>query len=119
MPETTSVLDTFNRANAPTTLGANWSLLTDFGIGGTNLGVISNQAYRGSGVGYVVMYWNPSVYGPNCEVYMDIPTWGNSDNFALYARIRSAGGSYNGYNLSISPGSPDTWIINRINSGTE
>lgn len=90
MPGATAILDTFDRADSATTLGSNWSLLTDFGIGGTNLGISGNAAYKGSGTAYVVMYWNPTTFGPDCEVYKTIPTLSASDNLTLYARQSTA-----------------------------
>lgn len=117
MAGTTPVLDTFDRADSTTTLGGNWSLLTDFSIGGTNLGISSNQAYKGGGVGYVVMYWNAAQYGPDCEDYLTLTTL-STDNPALYARAKDAGAAtYDSYVLNIDlAATPDTWAIARIDN---
>lgn len=120
MPEVTPILDSFTRADSTTTLGANWSLLTDFAVGGTNLGISGNAAYKGSGVAYVVMYWNVATFGPDCEVYLTISTLSASDNLTLYARAKEPGNAtYDGYALNIDLSTtPDTWVISKIVNGT-
>jgi hypothetical protein len=121
MPGTTAILDAFTRANSTTTLGANWSLATDFSLGGTNLGINTNAAYKGGGTGYVVMYWNVATFGPSCEAYMTVatePTSGQPP--AVYARLVNPGVStLDGYNVSYTVGAPDSWAIKRSDNGTD
>jgi hypothetical protein len=121
VPGSTAVLDTFNRANSTTTLGSNWSLLTDFTLGGTNLGINTNAAYKGSGTGYVVMYWNPATFGPLCEAYITVATEPSSgQNVAVYARTQQPGsGTNDGYNVAYTTGSPDSWKITRSDNGVD
>lgn len=121
MPGSTAVLDNFNRADSTTTLGANWSLVTDFGLGDLDLGILSNQAYRGNGGGFTVMYWNPATFGPLCEAYLTVATEATAtQNFALYARLQQPGaGTFDGYNVTYTVGSPDSWALKRSDNGTD
>lgn len=94
---TTSVLDNFNRTNSGT-LGSSWTAVFN------NLSVSSNQC-AGTNAGDNGSYYNVANYGPNMEVYCDIPTmpasgefitlWGRDDevNINLYYLLfsRSAG----------------------------
>lgn len=81
---TTSVLDDFNRANGA--LGANYSeepfndtIEASFAIA-TNVVSLTADAY-GS------VWYNAASYGPNAEVYIDIPVAAAAGAYNLYLRI--------------------------------
>lgn len=115
MPGSTSILDDFNRANAAT-LGANWGLLTNFGIGGSDLAIVSNQAASNGSI-YISMYWSAATFGPDCEVYLTLSTV--SANVALYARTKDPGTStFDGYMLNVDRGAGE-FSIRRVDNGAE
>lgn len=117
MPGTTPIIDDFNRANA-TTLGANWALLTNFGFGGSDLGVNGNQAYNPSGGTYISMYWAAATFGPDCECYLTIATLPSADNVSLYLRTQQPGSAtYDGYILDVLL-STSEFAISSITNGT-
>lgn len=65
---TTGVLDTFTRADDPSSAGTNWTVINQ------SLGIISNTLYNPVGSGFSIGYWNPATYGPDSECYFTIPT---------------------------------------------
>ena len=66
---TTSILDTFNRANEnPLSDGGKWS--SPILSGDAALKIVSNQCVAGSGQSD--SYWSASKFGPDCEVFVDI-----------------------------------------------
>lgn len=117
MPGTTPILDTFARADA-TTLGANWSLLTNFNFGGSDLGISSNQAYNPNAGTYISMYWNPATFGPDCECYLTLTTV-SADNVSLYVRTQQPGfNTVDGYILTADR-TANEFSIRRVDNGTE
>lgn len=117
MPGSTAILDNFTRANA-STLGANWSLLTNFNFGGSDLGVISNQAYNPTGGTYISMYWSAATFGPDCECYLTLSTV-SSDNISLYLRTQQPGyNTFDGYILTVDRTAGE-FSIRRVDNGTE
>ena len=110
---TTGILDDFNRSNAGS-LGANWSLLESW-YGAGRLGVSGNQVI-GSQDSYPFEYWNPSTFGPDCEVYVTIAdTGGGSEDFYLVLRATDLGDSWDGYGMEIDKdANPDAGAIFRI-----
>lgn len=89
---TTSILDTFTRANS-TGLGANWTQASG------QMNIVSNAAVPiTGGSASDKYYWNPTVFGANEEIYTTISNKGtNGDSLKLYARLNVATG--NGYKL--------------------
>jgi RHS repeat-associated protein len=116
----TSTLDNFNRADSTTSLGPNWTLLTNFFGTLQNQGIISNQLYNPAPIwsNYCAMYWNPATYGPDCEVHLSIPTRPTPDADApgLYARVTNPGASLNGYAFFINSSLNEGYIV-RIDNG--
>jgi hypothetical protein len=105
---TTAVLDNFNRANGA--LGASWT--SGFYGDGTTLGVNSNQLAN-SATAWAGSYYNVASYGPDCEIYFDIPTkdTGGSASFVLW--LRAGGtltGNPTGYYMTCDGG---VWSIRR------
>jgi hypothetical protein len=98
------VLDDFNRADA-SVLGSNWSLASDFGLGGPdNQGISSNQLYHigNQYVNYCIMRWNVSSFGPDMEAYLTInskPTGSSGDPTSLIARMIVAASQVSGYTV--------------------
>jgi len=73
---TTGILDNFNRANEGPPPSASWSDL--YGLGADyQLKVVSNQAVPNAldpANDRATNYWNPTTFGPDCEVYCTIAT---------------------------------------------
>lgn len=98
---TTGVIDTFNRANggipgSTSSSGATWASDSIDGNWSSNLVVSANQM-KLSAAGTVNSYLTPS-YGPDAEVYVDVPTLPpNGQYVALFARIQAPGGSSGDY----------------------
>lgn len=117
---TTGVLDNFNRINADT-LGANWTLLEDYGAGGDgDLNIINNQAGNDAGGGWNEMYFNPSTYGPDSETHLLIAVVPTVDGVVIQGRIQNidAVGDWDSYNVYIlTSATPDSWRIKRMDSG--
>src|SRR5258706_4796373 len=95
----TPILDSFSRADAGT-IGSNWSPFQNAGSASGDQGIISNQLYNPSSGGslsnYTFMYWNQSLFGPDCEVYMTINVLAGADNNddpSLYVRLNDLGPS--------------------------
>lgn len=85
---TATTLDDFNRADA-STLGPNWTNVT-FGSP-LSLAISSNRAVAPA-LEIVWMYWNPTTFGPDCEITMDVGGITSSDSsFALNARMQPSG----------------------------
>src|SRR5438105_1826690 len=105
MAPATPILDTFNRADSTTTLGSNWSLLKNFLGAFSDEGILSNQAYNPHAqfAAYIAMYWNPSTFGPDSEVYLTFttkPTANSNDNPSLILRANNPGANFTGYELT-------------------
>lgn len=103
------ILDAFTRADSTTTVGTNWTAFTAVGASSGNEGILSNQLYNphGSFSNYTGMYWNPTTFGPDMEVYMSLPTKYTAnagDNWTIYLRSQhlSPVGTENTYNLQIN-----------------
>lgn len=111
---TTPVLDDFNRADEhPLNFGGRWgaSLSGD----GAEERVIGNRAgIWNSGTGQL---WQDALFGPDCEVYYDLPVAGTSFFHQLWLRVTSPGSSYNGYLFlaTVDGGLANTF--NRIDAG--
>lgn len=84
---TTGILDDFNRADNPSSLGANWSAFPLGGSGRHN--IASNQAAV-QGTGYHADFWNPSTFGPDSECYFTAKATGERE---IYVRAKDEGAS--------------------------
>jgi hypothetical protein len=114
---TSSVIDTFNRANEdPLSDGGKWSIGPDDFGGTNNLRVAGNECFQGlatSSNGYR----NDQDYGPNCEVYCTINQL-PSTSVVLYARCVNIGsGTTDGYVVYFDLfASPDSLVICRMDN---
>lgn len=116
-PVNTTILDNFNRANSNGPGSTNWSLAHSF-AGTVLFNISSNQAAPNS-ADYVVGYWNPATYGPDCEVYatMNVVQTIANDGPYLCARLQQVGtGTLDGYALAVES-SGTLWKIMRITNG--
>jgi hypothetical protein len=108
---TTPILDNFNRANGAA--GANWSLIKPTGFAAMK--IANNAALDSSTTAFAWNYWNPATFGPNCEAYVTVATYGASDVIRIGGRITGAGTtSYSGYFVAIT--STGVWSILRIDN---
>lgn len=88
MSTTTPILDTFNRANEGPPPSASWSFPTRQGKDG--LKVVSNQAGGNAAADDNYSWWNVTTFGPDCEVYVTVPTLPVSGDYIwVDARIAS------------------------------
>lgn len=70
-PTNTTLLDDFNRENGA--IGANWTA-DALGFGSDLATIESNQARSpAGGAGWSEAYWNPATFGPDFEVYVQVP----------------------------------------------
>lgn len=107
----TSILDNFNRADQGPPLSINW---TDFFGDSGGWKVSSNTAVMGSGVNNGSEYWNPNIFGPDCEAYFTVTTKPTSTKaLRILARIQTS-------LPSIFPGDPDMyWVELKPAVGTD
>jgi hypothetical protein len=105
------VLDDFNRANAGT--GPNWSLIRPSGFATMN--VSGNAAVNSTPSLFAWNYWNVANFGPNCEGYVTVATYGASDTLRIGARVTGGTNAHSGYYAAIS--STGAWSILRIDNG--
>ena len=109
---TTPVLDGFNRSNGGA--GAGWSLFRPTGFGSMN--VSGNAAVDSSTTAFAWNYWNAASFGPDCEAYVTIASYGASDTVRIGARVINAGtSSASGYFVQVS--ATGVWSIVRIDGG--
>lgn len=109
---TTSVIDNFDRANNPTSLGPPWTA-TVYGSEPSVMGINNNQAVpSGDGIASSA-YYDPSDYGPDCEAYVDFSTITVSGVAYLYARLNWAG-TVDGYRIRFTT---TTCRFQRIDNG--
>ena len=85
---TTPILDNFNRANGAA--GANWSLIKP-GTSFAAMKVSGNAAQDSVTTGvFAWNFWNPTTFGPNCEAYVTVSTYGAGDVIRIGARVTAA-----------------------------
>jgi len=119
---TTGILETFTGANGTTPPNANW---TNDVIGAGAGNGIEIQSNEGAAVGGGVdsAYWNAGTDGPNCEIYMEVPTR-PADTFdvSLFARVQNPGiaATVAGYVLSFTrdDGAGDDLRLRRADAGS-
>ena len=81
------------------------------------LNVSSNAAISASATLFTWDFWNQSTFGPDCEAYATIATYGASDTIRIGARVTNGGTTgQSGYYAAIS--SAGAWSILRIDAGT-
>lgn len=109
---TTSVLDNFNRSNGA--VGSNWtSLFTSSG-----LTITSNQVGNSGATGAGEMYWNPSTFGPDMEVYATWATVSASSALILWIIVGTPTIDVpNGYIVEFDQGST-TATVSKVTSGS-
>jgi hypothetical protein len=109
---TTGVLDNFNRADAAT-LGANW--LEPQWPAQQAPKIVSNTVAFATGATQASSAdWSTTV-GPNCEVYVDVPTRGG-DNISIWLRVNNRNSaSITGYQFYVTG---TNWQIWRIDSSS-
>jgi hypothetical protein len=119
---TTGVLDNFNRADAP--LGASWSQGPLNFAANAGLTIASNVVARGTQASDFRQdsYWNPSTFGPACEVHCKITTVDTVDGqgITLFARFVNIGsGTSDGYGLGVEGDGTNMarWVIQRYTNG--
>lgn len=108
----TSLKDDFNRANGA--LGSNWSTPTF----ATAFAISSNVVF-GSTTGNI-QYWNAATYGPDFEVWADIPNLpGSGGSCFIGGGIlqETSAITLDGYTLTYTHGSPGTLAIQRVTNG--
>lgn len=119
---TTSILDTFDRANEGPPPSANWS--SAIGALGGGFKVVSNAcAVDGLGVaGAASDYWNVSTFPANCEAYFTITTLPTDTNSVqLFARGQQLGDlTADAYSVAIERDDTlgDTVAIVRLDNAT-
>lgn len=110
-PFGTAVLDSFTRADSGT-LGANWT--ADISGQGFSSWTIASNTCDASAGGFDSSYWNPSSFGPACEVFCTVTTLPATQELRLLARINNPGGStVTAYELEVSVGGADTLLYRR------
>jgi hypothetical protein len=108
---TTPVLDNFNRANGA--VGSSWSVVRPPVFAGMN--VSGNAAVDSSSSQFAWNYWNPSVFGPDCEAYVTVSSYGLSDSIRIGARASNGSATtHSGYYVAVSSGG--AWSIIRIDN---
>ncbi len=114
---TTSVLDSFTRANeSPLSGGGNWAAIS---TAADPLELNSNKV-RCSVTGLDISYWTPTNFGPDCEVFATLSTVPvAAGGMRLYLRIQGEGGSntFDGYMLRtiwVTGGANDTVTLSVV-----
>ena len=120
-PDSATLRDDFNRANETPLTAAQWSR-TDGTTGG--LGVQTNQCYPGT-TNYVFMHHNVATFGPDVEVWFDVPLRGTAITGdytpIVMARLAGVGSAttWDGYFIRFLTGStPPRAEIIRMDNGT-
>lgn len=110
---TGTVLDNANRANV-SPAGAPWT----GGINSATVGlkVVSNQLAQVSGSFPNAVISGP--YGPDVDVWVQVPVLPTSGYVFLGARMLSPASNWSGYGLVWIPGAQDQYILRRYTSGT-
>lgn len=90
-PTNATLLDDFNRANVGPPPSASWTsqiFLSD----NNALRVLSNQCGSSGTGSNQTAWWNPTTFGPDVEVYAQVPAFGLSGHYAgLFARLTGTG----------------------------
>lgn len=113
---TTAVLDSFTAADGTHPPDANWTTpLT--GDGGAVLTVQQGAVTAGGASERDGGYWNPSAFGPDCEVFCTVSTLpASGETIRIYLRLTP--GSQTGYRLVYTHGAPGSVVIQRFTGGS-
>ena len=80
------------------------------------MNVSGNAAVDASATQFAWNYWKPASFGPNCEAYVTVSSYGASDTIRIGGRVTGGGtNAYSGYFVMVS--SAGAWSIIRIDSG--
>ena len=80
------------------------------------MNVSGNAAVDSSTTAFAWNYWNAASFGPDCEAYVTIASYGASDTIRIGARVVNAGtSSASGYFVQVS--ATGAWSIVRIDGG--
>jgi hypothetical protein len=115
---TTSVLDNFNRAGPG--LGTNWSLLN---MASAPTIVSSTVVQPNTGSGYSELWWNPTTFSGDAEVYLTVPTISTTAGNQIYLDIftgwsTSSLAALNGYQMLFTRGATDAIKLAKYTGGT-
>lgn len=125
MPDpTTSVLDDYNRSNTGPPLGGNWSVITAITAAGFK--IISNYAQPGGDSSACYEYWNAATFGPDSEVFYDLPAIDAASDYVGVALMLGVANptlaSITGYEIDFvirDTGSPvNSVLVSRIDNST-
>jgi hypothetical protein len=105
----TSILDNFNRADS-NPLNGSW---TNSWYGDGNWKLASNSIVGAVG-NFVGARYNAATYGPDCEVYVSIPTADPSD-FRMFLRVTGPDATPTGYCFETSS---NVGSISEVNAGS-
>jgi hypothetical protein len=115
---TTAVLDNFNRAGPG--LGTNWSVLN----GASAASIISSTVVQvNTGSSYSEMWWNPTTFTGEAEVYLTVPTISTVAGNQIYLDIftgwsTSSLAALNGYQMLFTRGATDAIKLAKYTTGT-
>jgi uncharacterized protein YjbI with pentapeptide repeats len=108
---TTSLIDNFDRADAGD-LGVNWSY--DWvGGGQASPDIVSNRCASPGGASSA--WWNVVTFGPDCEVYVDVPVRGAGTIALLLRLVNPGGASVTGFQFYID--AANSWQLWRSDGG--
>ena len=79
------------------------------------MNISSNGAVDSSSSQFAWNYWKPSTYGPNCEAYATVRSYGAADVIRIGARVTGGTNSHSGYYVSIN--ATGAWTITRVDNG--
>ena len=117
------VLDDFNRANDATPPpGDNWTTTIGFATDTCGFNLNANAIrFNVTDTFWCSMYWNPATFGPDAEVFLELPSTaaisGGGQQIQLFVRgVVGAVDTFDGYTFQFFP--PGSQIfINRVDNG--
>ena len=86
--------------------------------GFTGMNIVGGAAADASPTIYAWNYWKPATYGPNCEAFVTLTSFGAGDLIRIGARVSGVGTSATtGYFVSVTPTA--VWSIIRFDGGND
>ena len=79
------------------------------------MNVAGNAAVNSAPSLFAWNYWNAANFGPNCEAYVTVASYGASDTLRIGGRVTGGTNTHSGYYTAIS--STGAWSIIRIDNG--
>jgi hypothetical protein len=79
------------------------------------MNISGNAAVNSSTSLFAWNYWNVSNFGPNCEGYVTVASYGANDTLRIGARVTGGTNAHSGYYAAVS--STGAWSIIRIDNG--